>query len=239
MMKTAVAFVSCALVAAGAFAQTVRPSNTSQSVRPPSSSQPVRPPTSSQPSRPEPATGDTRKVPAPTPTTGPSAAAAASLPSDYKLTLGDKLRIEVYREPQLSQSVEVRPDGKITLPLVGDIAAAGFTAIELASTLTEKLREYVTTPVVTVIVAEATPPVFYVMGEVNSPGAQPIRSQISVLQALAMAGGFKEFANTKKIQILRRDASGQQQTIRFNYKDAVAGRGEPIFLKPGDTIVVP
>jgi polysaccharide export outer membrane protein len=209
-MKTATAFVTFALLAVGVSAQ----------------------------SRPAPATGNARRVPAPAATTGAPEMAAA-LPNDYRLSLGDKLRIEVYREPQLSQSVEVRPDGKITLPLVGDVAAAGFTARDLANTLTERLREYVTTPVVTVIVAEATPPMIYVMGEVNAPGAQPLRTQVSVLQALAVAGGFKEFANTKKIRILRRGTSGQLETIAFNYKDAVDGRDKPIFLKPGDTIVVP
>jgi polysaccharide export outer membrane protein len=210
-MKIASAFVTLMLVAGGVSAQ----------------------------SRPAPATGDTRTVPTPKPTAGTSVPATAALPNDYRLSLGDKLRIEVYREPQLSQSVEVRPDGKITLPLVGDIAAAGFTAQELAGTLTEQLREYVTTPTVTVIVAEATPPMIYVIGEVNSPGAQPLRTPISVLQALAVSGGFREFANTKKIRILRRGTSGTLQTIPFNYKDAVSGKDQPIYLKPGDTIVVP
>ena len=211
MMKIATAFLTVTMLAGGVFAQ----------------------------SRPAPATGDARTVPSPKPTTGASAPATAALPNDYKLSLGDKLRIEVYREPQLSQSVEVRPDGKITLPLVGDVAAAGFTARELANTLTEQLREYVATPVVTVIVAEATPPMIYVIGEVNAPGAQPLRTPISVLQALAVAGGFREFANTKKIRILRRNTAGSLETIPFNYKDAVSGKDQPIFLKPGDTIVVP
>jgi polysaccharide export outer membrane protein len=217
-MKTATAFLTCAMVAGAASAQ----------------SRPVTPQ-----SRPAPATGDARTVPPVKPTTGTSNPAPAPVPNDYKLSLGDKLRIEVYREPQLSQSVEVRPDGKITLPLVGDVPAAGYTARELANTLTEQLREYVTTPVVTVIVAEALPPMFYVIGEVNAPGAQPLRTQMSVLQALAVAGGFREFANTKKIRILRRGASGTLDTIPFNYKSAVSGKDQPIFLKPGDTIVVP
>ncbi|HXW08865.1 MAG TPA: polysaccharide biosynthesis/export family protein [Vicinamibacterales bacterium] len=158
---------------------------------------------------------------------------------DYRLVPGDKLRIEVYKDPQLSQSLQIRPDGKITLPLVGDVPAAGATPRELAQQLTERLREYVTAPVVTVIVAEAMPPMVYVMGEVNSPGAQPMGEPITVLQALAVAGGFKDFANPKKIRILRRTGNGTVQTIQFNYKDAVEGPGRPVFLQPGDTVIVP
>jgi polysaccharide export outer membrane protein len=170
--------------------------------------------------------------------------AAARLPrveavgSDYVLTIGDKLRVEVYREPQLSQSVEVRPDGKVTLPLVGDVSAAGMTPAKLGESLSEKLRAYLTNPVVTVIVAEATPPAVYVMGEVNSPGMLPLRAPLNVMQALAMAGGFKEFANTKNIRILRRGTSGVE-TIRFNYKEAVDSGKRPIVLQAGDTVVVP
>ncbi|HXH06372.1 MAG TPA: polysaccharide biosynthesis/export family protein [Vicinamibacterales bacterium] len=168
----------------------------------------------------------------------PRPAAPAPAAADYRLAIGDKLRVEVYREPQLSQSVEVRPDGKITMPLVGDIAAAGLTTNELAGALTQRLRDYLTNPVVTVAVVEATPPYVYVVGEVNNPGAIPLRTPLTVLQALAMAGGFKDFANTKKIRILRRGARGVE-TIPFNYKEAIEGRGRPIPLQPGDTIVVP
>jgi polysaccharide biosynthesis/export protein len=161
-----------------------------------------------------------------------------AISSDYVLTIGDKLRVEVYREPQLSQSVEVRPDGKVTLPLVGDVSAAGMTPAKLGESLSEKLRAYLTNPVVTVIVAEATPPAVYVMGEVNSPGMLPLRAPLNVMQALAMAGGFKEFANTKNIRILRRGASGIE-TIRFNYKEAIDSGKRPVVLQAGDTVIVP
>jgi polysaccharide export outer membrane protein len=176
---------------------------------------------------------------------GPNAAirpAGSPKPSeaaDYRLAAGDKLRIEVYKDAQLSQSLQIRPDGKITLPLIGDIPAAGSTPRELAGTLTERLREYVTTPVVTVIVAEAMPPMVYVMGEVNSPGAKPMHEPTTVLQVLALAGGFKDFANPKKIKILRKGPNGALQTINFNYKDAVERPDRPMFLQPGDTIIVP
>jgi polysaccharide biosynthesis/export protein len=159
--------------------------------------------------------------------------------ADYRLVVGDKLRIEVYRDSQLSQSLEIRPDGKITLPLIGDVPAAGATPQELATTLTDRLREYITTPVVTVIVAEATPPMVYVMGEVNAPGAQPVRGPVTVLQALAIAGGFREFANTRRIRILRKSPDGTIQTIPFNYRDAVDRAERPVMLQPGDTVVVP
>jgi polysaccharide export outer membrane protein len=171
----------------------------------------------------------------------PGAANAAARPNttaDYKLVPGDKLRIEVYKDAQLSQSLQVRPDGKITLPLVGDIPAAGRTSTELRDVITSSLKEYNTNPVVTVIVVETVPPTIYVMGEVNNPGPQPLNGEVTVLQALASAGGFKDFAKTKDIRIQRKSPSGLT-TLRFNYKDAVNGNGKIIVLQPGDTIIVP
>jgi len=175
--------------------------------------------------------------PAPVATTG-NGNRTADTSSDYRLVPGDKLRIEVYKDAQLSQSLQVRPDGKITLPLVGDIAAAGRTSNELRDSISTSLQEYITNPVVTVIVVETIPPVYYVVGEVNSPGPQPLSGQVSVLQALAAAGGFKDFAKTKDIRIQRKTATGLT-TLRFNYKDAINGEQKPIFVQPGDTIIVP
>lgn len=168
-------------------------------------------------------------------------ARTSSAAADYRLTPGDKLRVEVYKDAQLSQSLQVRPDGKVTLPLLGDIVAADLTPIQLRDRITNSLKEYVQNPVVTVIVVEASPAMVYVMGEVAQPGSIPMRGPMTVLQALAMAGGFKEFANTKDIRILRK-ASGilnTVETIRFNYNDAVKNNGTPVFLSPGDMIVVP
>jgi polysaccharide biosynthesis/export protein len=173
-----------------------------------------------------------------TPAPSPQRAAAAALPADYRLTVGDKLRVEVYKDPQLSQSLQVRPDGKITLPLIGDMSAAGLTSLELRDQIATALKEYVTNPVVTVIVVETVPPVVYVMGEVSNPGSVPLNGPMSVLQALAMAGGFRDFANTKDIRVLRRTPRGVQ-TIAFNYKTAVRGDGTPVMLQPGDTVIVP
>jgi polysaccharide export outer membrane protein len=157
---------------------------------------------------------------------------------DYRLGPGDKLRVEVYREPQLSQSLQVRPDGKITLPLVGDIAATGRTSIELRDALTTSLKEYVTNPVVTVIVQEATAAQVFIIGEVPSPGVQVMQGPLTALQALAQAGGLKEFADQRDIRILRKGNLGTL-TIPFDYKEAIRGRLEPVYLQPGDTVVVP
>jgi polysaccharide export outer membrane protein len=189
-----------------------------------------------------------RSTPAPAPprATAPArTTTAAAVPNvrpwndeEYRLGPGDKLRVEVYRETQLSQSLQVRPDGKITLPLVGDVAAAGRTSIELRDALTTSLKEYVTNPVVTVIVQEATAAQVFVIGEVPNPGAQVMQGPLTVLQALAQAGGLREFADGDEIRILRRASSGTV-TIPFKYKDAIRGRIEPMHLQPGDTVVVP
>ena len=177
----------------------------------------------------------TTSAPAPRP-----APAAAATTADYRLAAGDKLRIEVYKDAQLSQSLQIRPDGKVTLPLVGDIAAAGRTAVELRDAIATSLEEYIAKPVVTVIVTETTPQVVYVTGEVNKPGALPVANgQMSIIQAIAMAGGFTDFANKKDIQVLRKGAAGMQK-LRFNYKDALSddNRREPLPLLPGDTVIV-
>lgn len=189
-----------------------------------------------------------RRAPAQAPATATAPApasartAAAARPwneQEYRLGPGDKLRVEVYREAQLSQSLQVRPDGRITLPLIGDMAATGRTPEELRDAISTSLKEYVTNPVVTVIVQEAVAAQIYVIGEVSSPGAQIMQGPLTALQALAQAGGLKEFANKSGIRILRKGAAGLTQTLGFDYKEAVKGRIEPLFLQPGDTVVVP
>ena len=162
-------------------------------------------------------------------------AGPAGVEADYHLGAGDKLRIEVYKDPQLSQSVQIRPDGKITLPLVGDVVATGMTPIELRDSLTKSLTEYITNPTVTVIVVEAESAHAFVMGEVGHPGPVQLHGPMTIVQALAMAGGFKEFANTKNIQVLR--ANGQRLT--FNYKEVLNGDAKPFYLRSGDTVIVP
>jgi polysaccharide export outer membrane protein len=157
---------------------------------------------------------------------------------EYKVGPGDKLRIEVYKDQQLSQSVQVRPDGKITLPLIGDMEATGRTPLELRDTITKSLKDYVNNPTVTVIVVEAIASQIYVMGEVTHPGTMQLYGPTTILQALAMAGGFKEFANTKDVKVLR-PTSGGMETIRFNYKDVLNGDARPFYLRSGDTVIVP
>jgi polysaccharide export outer membrane protein len=134
--------------------------------------------------------------------------------------------------------VQIRPDGKITLPLVGDIPAIGKTPTELKDQITRELTEYVARPVVTVIVVEATAPVAYVVGEVTHPGAITLQDdRLTVLQAIAMAGGLKDFADRRHIRVLRRSTTGDR-VIEVDYKSAASGKS-PVYLQPGDTVVVP
>ena len=162
-----------------------------------------------------------------------------TLLDDYRVGAGDKLRIEVYKDAQLSQSVQVRPDGKITIPLIGDLEASGRTPLELRDLIARQLKEFVNNPVVTVIVTEAAAAVAYVSGEVFHPGAVNLQGgRLTVLQAIALAGGVKDFADAKNILVLRPSGTGTQK-IAFNYKEAVRGGGAPVYLRPGDTVVVP
>ncbi len=178
-------------------------------------------------------------APSPPAATPPPAATAAPVP-EYRIGRGDKLRVEVYKDTYLSQSLQVRPDGRITLPLIGDLVAAGLTPIELRDRIGTSLAEYVANPVVTVIVVEVIDPVVYVLGEVNQPGTVPMRGPMTVLQALAVAGGFKEFANPKGIRILRRNGDDSTlETIAFNYRDALKADRPAVYLREGDTVVVP
>jgi polysaccharide export outer membrane protein len=167
----------------------------------------------------------------------PSRADTSPVSGEYRLGAGDKLRIEVYKDAQVSQSVQIRPDGKITLPLVGDIEAIGKTPLELRDEITKSLREYMTNPVVTVIVVEALSAQVFVTGEVAKSGPVPIYGPLNIVQAIAMAGGFNEWAKKKDIRILRQGPNGLQ-TIHFNYNDAIEGEVRPVYLKAGDTIVV-
>lgn len=192
----------------------------------------------SRPPAPPPGGGSsTASAPAPAPAKPAAASASASAATDYRLVTGDKLRIEVYKDAQLSQSLQIRPDGKITLPLVGDVVAAGKTSAELRDTLTTSLKEYIGNPVVTVIVVETMPQTIHVMGEVNAPGPQAVSGEVPIIQALAAAGGFKLFANKKDIKVLRKGPNGMT-TLTFNYNDAIKGSARILTLRPGDTVIV-
>lgn len=165
---------------------------------------------------------------------------SASANSGYLLAPGDVVEVEVWKEPEISKVLPVRPDGKISLPLLNDVQAAGLTAAGLAADLTEKLKKFISDPQVTVIVAQVNSQRVYIMGEVLRGGAYPLVAGMTVLQALSNAGGFTPFANPKKIYVLRQE-NGKSVKYRFNYKDVVKGRKpeENRFLQSGDTIVVP
>lgn len=168
-----------------------------------------------------------------------SANAATQDPS-YVIGAQDVLDIDVWKEKELTRKVEVRPDGKISLPLLNDIQASGLTPMQLAADITKGLKKFVTDPQVTVIVTQIKSQRVYILGEVTKPGAYPLLPGMNVLQALSSAGGFTMFANTKKIYVLRQQ-DGKQKKFRFNYKDVVSGKhaNQNIVLRAGDQIVVP
>jgi polysaccharide export outer membrane protein len=177
-----------------------------------------------------------------TPDAGSAAAGLGSPAYDtsYKIGPLDVLNIDVWKEPNISRTVPVRPDGKISLPLLNDVQAAGLTPTELSSEITQDLAKFITGPQVTVIVTEMNSQRVYIMGQVMRAGAYPLLPQMTVLQALSSAGGFSQFASVKKIYVLRREQS-RQTRIRFNYKQVVDGDHpeEDVILQGGDTIVVP
>jgi polysaccharide export outer membrane protein len=161
---------------------------------------------------------------------------------DSKYVIGpeDVLNISVWKEPDVSGSVPVRPDGKISLPLLNDVQAAGLTPMQLTDDLTEKLKQFITDPRVTVTVSTVNSRRVYVLGEVTRPGAITLSPDMTVLQALTSAGGPSPYAKTAKIYVLRKE-NGTQTKLPFNYKDVIKGGSvdQNISLKAGDTIVVP
>jgi len=232
IMKTAIATaLACLMFAAAAAAQ--KPVGTSGT---------TTPTTTTAPRAGSPASTPSTAVPAApmTPTTSAPVTGTAPVSADYRLSAGDKLRIEVYKDAQLSQAVQVRPDGKITMPLIGDIPAVGRTSTELRDAINKALSEgdFLADPTVTVIVTETVPQLVYVQGEVSRPGSYVmVNGQMSIMQALAVAGGLTEFANKKDIRIYRKGARGVQ-ILKFNYKEALDSVKEPLALQAGDTVIV-
>ena len=163
-----------------------------------------------------------------------------SLNGGYIIGPLDRLSISVWKEPELSRLVSVRPDGKISLPLVGDIQAAGLSPTALAAVIEKEMKRYIANPTTAVIVEEARSQRVYVLGEVARPGTFPLVPGMRVLQALATAGGFREFARVKKIFILR-SKNGISVKFRFNYKQVIDGKAhdQNIILENGDSIIVP
>lgn len=171
-----------------------------------------------------------------------ASAAAKGATGDPSYIIGpqDVLDINVWKEAELTRVVPVRPDGRISLPLLNDIQAAGLTPGQLAAQITEGLKKFVTNPQVTVIVSQINSQRVYILGEAARPGAYPLLPRMTVLQALSSAGGFTMFANMKKIYVLRQEG-GKQEKFPFNYKDVIDGKHseQNITLKAGDQIVVP
>jgi len=172
----------------------------------------------------------------------PAERAAKPATDDPNYTIGaqDVLDVSVWKEPEVSRTVPVRPDGKISLPLLNDVQAAGLTPSQLEAQITEGLKKFVANPQVTVIVTTMNSQRIYIMGEAARPGAYPLLPGMTILQALSSGGGFTLYANTKKIYLLRQ-VDGKQEKYPFNYKDVIAGKHveQNIPLKAGDTIVVP
>jgi polysaccharide biosynthesis/export protein len=182
-------------------------------------------------------TGDTGK------STGDHGAAIKSAASDDSYVIGanDVLAINVWKEPEVSRSVPVRSDGKISLPLVGELQASGQTPRQLEQEISKRLESYISEPEVTVIVTDSKSQKVNILGMVVKPGAYLLTSSTTVLDAIAMAGGFKDFAKQKSIYVLRQAPDGTQKRIPFNYKEVIKGKNpeQNIRVQTGDTVVVP
>ncbi len=159
--------------------------------------------------------------------------------AEYRIGREDVVAVEVWKDPNLSAKEPVRPDGKISLPMIGDIVAEGRTAKELQKEIAGRLEPMVHEPVVSVQVAEINAAKFFVLGEVNHPGAYPARGTMNVLQALAIAGGPTEWANRGGIVVIRHDDGGREARYHVNYREVVSGKAQAIQLVPGDTVFVP
>jgi polysaccharide export outer membrane protein len=170
-----------------------------------------------------------------------AAAQAAHSDDTYVIGANDVLAINVWKEPDVSRSVPVRSDGKISLPLVGELQASGQTPRQLEQEITKRLQSYISEPEVTVIVTDSKSQKINILGMVARPGAYLLTSSTTVLDAVAMAGGFKDFAKQKSIYVLRQGTDGAQKRIPFNYKEVIKGKNpeQNIRLQAGDTVVIP
>jgi polysaccharide export outer membrane protein len=212
-------------ISAAGFAQAPKTAET-----PPPPAQPVQ-------ASPAPAVAQPQTTPAPAPAAGLNTGGPID-PERYVIGADDSLQITVWKEPTLSGTIPVRPDGMISMVLVGDLRAAGLTPMALSADIGQRLKKYIQDPVVTVVVLGVNSQRIFTVGEVNKVGPMMMTPGMTVLQAIVTAGGLSPFANSKHIYILR-TASGKQQKILFNYKQALKGENQGVSLLPGDTIVVP
>jgi len=172
----------------------------------------------------------------------PNAAAPAGvvLPAGYVIGAEDVLTIVFWRDKELSADVVVRPDGRISLPLLNDLQAAGYTPEQLRAQVEQAAKKYIDEPNATVIVKAVNSRKVHIIGNVGKAGTYPLAGDMTVLQFIALAGGLQEYADAKNIKIMRKE-EGQDRTLKFNYKDVVKGKhlDQNIALKPGDTVIVP
>jgi polysaccharide export outer membrane protein len=160
--------------------------------------------------------------------------------ASYRIDVGDILEINVWKEEELSKNVFVRLDGRISLPLIGDVTAAGKTPVELSQALEEKISEFIEEPTVTVLMAATNSRVYYMVGNINNPGAFHMNTPVNLLQAIAKAGGLGEWADRDDIIIVRR-SSGKDEILSFDYDKFVKGKdlSQNIMLHYGDTVIIP
>ena len=172
-----------------------------------------------------------------------TASPVASKPHDDTFVIGndDVLAINVWKEPDISRSIPVRSDGRISLPLVGEVQAAGQTPLKLEAEISSRLKNYISEPEVTVMVQQINSQKFNVLGQVMHPGSFVLTNSPTVLDAIALAGGFRDFAKQKSIYVLRENADGTQTRLSFNYKEVIKGvnPSQNVKLQPRDTVVVP
>jgi polysaccharide export outer membrane protein len=192
-----------------------------------------------KPAQPPPAVAQPAPAASTVPAAAPPALAAGAAAGTYVIGASDVITVSVWREPTLSGSLLVRPDGMISLPLLGDVQASGLTPLQLADQIATKLKKFVQDPNVSVVVSQIHSKVVYLMGEVGKKGPIEMTPGMTLLEAIGSAGGITEFANQKKIYILR-DEAGKHEKIPVHYKEALKGNSAlDLVLKPGDTIVVP
>jgi polysaccharide biosynthesis/export protein len=226
---TALALVAASIPCA---AQTPAPAQTSAPAQPPAQS--ARPTTA-------PAGGaTTAPAKAPAGPAGVIAAPGVNIPAEYLVGSDDVLSVIFWRDKELTADVSVRPDGKISLPLLNDIQASGLTPAQLKDRIVEESKKYVEDPNVTVVVKQINSRRVFITGEVKKPGPYPLTGATTVLQMISISGGLGDYAKSDKIMIVRNE-NGKPVSFRFNYKEVVEGKklAQNIELKPGDTIIVP